>query len=155
MFAQLYTFYQYVTYFISNKQFLSNSIIAFCHSKNNISRVTKKIEMAKNIAISHMVTLTLIGFLVASSFSSKDSTVYEINPFSLRSDETSKLQFVANSNLNFSKGLTFCLKVKFYYRNMVRIIHSDLLKLDLEDFRWEIIDFIFITFYTALKILFC
>ena len=117
--------------------------------------MNKKIEMAKNIAISHLVFLTLIGFLVSSCFCSKVSTVYEINPFSLRSDEASKLQFVANSNLNFSTGLTLCLKVKFYYRNMVRIINSDLLKLDLEDFRWEIIDFIFITFYTALKILFC
>jgi len=117
--------------------------------------VNKKIEMAKNIAISHLVFLTLIGCLVSSYFCSKVSTVYEINPFSLRSDDTSKLQFIANSNLNFSTGLTLCLKVKFYYRNMVRIINSDLLKLDLEDFRWEIIDFIFITFYTALQILLC
>jgi hypothetical protein len=117
--------------------------------------VNKKIEMAKNIAISHLVFLTLIGCLVSSYFCSKVSTVYEINPFSLRTDEASKLQFIANSNLNFSTGLTLCLKVKFYYRNMVRIINSDLLKLDLEDFRWEIIDFIFITFYTALQILLC
>jgi len=111
--------------------------------------------MAKNIASPYMFTLTLIGFLVSSSFCSKFSTVYEINPFSLGSDEASKLQFVANSKLNFSKGLTFCLKVKFYYRNIARIIHSDWLKLELEDFRCQIIDFIFINFYTALKILLC
>ncbi len=62
-------------------------------------------------------------------------TGYDIAPKYGNSAENDYVRIGTTPSLNFSNGLTLCLKINFHYRKSERVFYSETLKLDLEDHR--------------------
>jgi hypothetical protein len=78
--------------------------------------------------------LTIITLLCLARFIFCNQTTvgYALDPV-----ENDTVRIGTNANVNFSNGLTLCLRFFFHYRNIARIFSSDSVKLDLEDHRYS------------------
>ena len=80
--------------------------------------------------------IVLLLCLARFTFCNQIKMGYELTPkYGSNSADNDSVKIGAISSVNFSNGLTLCLKFNFHYRTTVRVFYSDFLKLDLDDQR--------------------